>query len=134
MNSRTLCTFGLATLLVSSAWAQAISPVKANVPFDFKAGKVRLAAGEYRVSTVQPGVIKLTGGHGRSSVMVIGNAAATVVPTTPALVFHRYGSSYFLAEVWGDTVSGIQLPKTAVEKELARQNAKGETRVVAGIR
>ncbi|MGA2329118.1 MAG: hypothetical protein ABSH05_22875 [Bryobacteraceae bacterium] len=42
-------------------------------------------------------------------------------PEQSTLVFNRYGSSYFLADIWwaGDA-AGVELPKSKAEKELAK--------------
>jgi len=42
-------------------------------------------------------------------------------PEQSTLVFNRYGSSYFLADIWwAGVTSGLELPKSKTEKELAK--------------
>jgi hypothetical protein len=39
------------------------------------------------------------------------------------MLFHKYGNTYFLAEILGESgVSGMQLPETDREKELRASN------------
>jgi hypothetical protein len=49
--------------------------------------------------------------------------------STPELVFHKYGNSYFLSEIWTGLGQGRQLPKSEREKELARETRGSEVAV-----
>jgi hypothetical protein len=48
---------------------------------------------------------------------------------TAKLIFHRYGESYFLAEVWDSTENGYALPKSRTEKDTALIAARQASRV-----
>jgi hypothetical protein len=50
------------------------------------------------------------------------------------LVFHRYGNTYFLAEVWGPGNDGRQLPTTSQEREMAARIRDSNASVVAALR
>ena len=48
----------------------------------------------------------------------------------PELIFHRYGRSYFLAQIWNGEGKGQQLYKSESEKEMARTGARLEVAVL----
>ncbi|HYL15262.1 MAG TPA: hypothetical protein VEV41_19645 [Terriglobales bacterium] len=94
--------------------------LKATIPFAFTAGDITLPAGEYRVTAL----------NDTGTLLVAGTKSGFVsthpVETTPAsastrLVFHQYGNHYFLYQIWvqGENL-GRELPKTPMEKEVAR--------------
>jgi hypothetical protein len=43
--------------------------------------------------------------------------------SVPMVVFHKYGNSYFLFEIWTGGSQGHKLFKSEREKELARESA-----------
>jgi hypothetical protein len=114
-------------MAIVSAQGQTIRRLSAQIPFDFVVGDQTLSAGEYIVST--------TGQDG--SALRIGNAKASAnlirmsirvenqrKRTDSRFVFHRYGETYFLAEVWqaGDSTGRALLP-TKAERKLKRERA-----------
>lgn len=119
-------TVVFATAIVS-AQAQTIRRVAAQVPFSFVAGDKTFGAGEYIVSSANQD----------GSALLIRNAMAndTAIRLTreigprlkknhSRLVFHRYGQTYFLAEVWQEGNStGRALPPSKAERELKRKRA-----------
>jgi hypothetical protein len=106
-----------------TAPAQSGNRLEANIPFDFIIGGKTLPAGTYAVTSPV---------ESQNSVRLIRSAetrAAAVVMTVPTepktnrgpnqLVFHRYGDSYFLSQIWGDDGKVAQaLPKSKLEREL----------------
>ena len=122
-----MATILIAGCLAVSAKAQCGSVEStANIPFQFTAGQTTLPAGEYRItcqsSGYGPGSVRLrNGARGVNLVAltVIGKAREHGV-----LVFHRYGSRYFLAQFWsaGEEM-GQGLPKSRAERELERELA-----------
>jgi hypothetical protein len=119
----------------AAANAQTVN-LKANVPFDFIAeGKV-MPKGEYSVKSI--------GTDGSSTLLVRSSddRAKSLLLSHPCqageasaiskMVFHRYGSQYFLAQVWtlGNS-SGSEFRKTSREKELARAAAASDVYVAA---
>jgi hypothetical protein len=67
--------------------------------------------------------------NGTSGMIVGSNVAEALEGAEKTkLVFNRYGSQYFLAEIWvGSAALGRQLPKTSREKELAKEVASDLT-------
>lgn len=119
---------------VVPAHGQSSITVSATVPFEFKVGDKALPAGDYTVRTMS----------GTGSALAISNqdthkAAIRLTNTVQAakasnkakLVFHRYGQTYFLSEVWsGHENTGRQLVKSkqerAMESQLAAISSKSE--------
>jgi hypothetical protein len=97
------------------------SPVKANIPFDFDAGSKHFSAGEYQVSAINPqGALAIVGRDSESALVNSRRAQSSSPSASTKLIFHQYGGSYFLYQIWveGEN-SGRELPKTKLEKELA---------------
>jgi hypothetical protein len=106
-----------------------------NVPFAFQAGDKVMPAGEYRVgrvSLVLQAVQRIAQSDGDASIMVMTTPVVrTGKAVSPRLVFHRYGSSYFLTEIWTGETQGRQLSKSHGEKELAATIGTEEVAVLA---
>jgi hypothetical protein len=123
---------GLAMLMVTLALAAASAAVAngqskarmaAKVPFDFVVADKELRAGEYSVGTMsQAGdLIGITNERGD----------AALRNTSPRerrgrldakLVFHRYGSTYFLSQVWmAGEATGREIAKSKQERAIARE-------------
>jgi hypothetical protein len=97
------------------------SPVKANIPFDFDAGSKHFSAGEYKVSAINPqGALAIVGRDSESALVNSRRAQSSSPSANTKLIFHQYGGSYFLYQIWveGES-SGRELPKSRLEKELA---------------
>jgi hypothetical protein len=100
--------------------------ITANVPFRFYMGSALMPQGAYRVNEMAAGAVvrmssmQTDATKGVAAHNVDGNRKAE-----PArLVFHRYGDTYFLAEIWtGDISVGRALARSAREKELAHSGA-----------
>jgi hypothetical protein len=117
-----------------SANAQSISPVVANIPFDFTVGGKSLKAGEYsvRAFTSKGDTLLISNQKSNDGAIRLSQSIeARNVPKHGKLVFHRYGQRYFLSEVWttGER-TGRQLNKSseerAIEGQLAAISSKSE--------
>ncbi|HSU31726.1 MAG TPA: hypothetical protein VLJ11_10870 [Bryobacteraceae bacterium] len=129
-----LSIFATATLLglslVPLAHAQVTSPIRGNIPFDFQVGDTVLPAGTYvvsRLSITNPqGVLTLRGvdqKKGRTIMFSTGVMQGNSGQNTK-LVFHRYGSTYFLSQVLGGFgQNGNVLYPSKAERVTARQMA-----------
>ena len=124
MKKQILTLVGLGLFLVSmAAFAQNL-PVKANIPFDFVAGKATIPSGEYRIEAVNDSsralVIRSASGKGMEMVLSTPCESLNAADATK-LVFNRYGDRYFLSQIWvAGEKAGHALPKTHRERELAR--------------
>ena len=120
-----------------SARAQSIPRVKAEIPFEFVVGDRTMAAGEYVVlSSIQDGsAVTIRNAKTADSTIRLSNSMEPSRNDERArLVFHRYGKTYFLAEIWpGADATGRRLLKSkserAVQRELARVGAPSYERV-----
>jgi hypothetical protein len=114
--------------------AQSIS-FTANIPFDFVLSGKTMPAGEYAVSIpISPNVLWF-GSTGRSAVANVVSipvqAKDNRVPETGKLVFRRYGSQYFLAEIWrGHSSKGREIPESRTERELSKRASVGQRQTV----
>ena len=91
----------LAALLTAALPLSALAPIRANVPFAFEAGNVKLPAGTYIVSRSSSGHSITLEGVGKPGAIMLpvinsGNVAAS---KSPRLVFERLGNNYRLSDV-----------------------------------
>ncbi len=138
MKNQLFALIGLGLLLATaSAYAQT-GVVKANVPFDFIVNQTELPAGQYTIqnmgATGGPMVIEsrdLT----LTKVALPNDCQANKVPEKTKLIFHRYGSQYFLAQVWvAGNDRGRELPSSRREAEVAMDYPAQDVVVVATLR
>lgn len=96
--------------------------LRANIPFDFRAGNKLMPAGEYSIEEHGSLVVMRSTGDGKETIALLTNSAVGVDSTRNArLEFSRYGSAYFLSAIWEPySRDGRQVPATAREKELAK--------------
>lgn len=120
-----LLTLALATT-AATANGQDQQMVKANVPFEFIVGDKTLPAGEYVIRRVGVAgdalAIQATASNHKT--VRLANLARRA-DKSAALVFHRYGETFFLSQIWvGGNGQGRQLLKSraqrAIERELSR--------------
>ncbi|HXZ12055.1 MAG TPA: hypothetical protein VEG64_06660 [Candidatus Sulfotelmatobacter sp.] len=105
-----------------------------NIPFEFQAGNQTLPPGDYRIETVR------TGAGAMQRLRLVDSSASKVVMTLPVeskhgipepkLIFHRYGQTYFLSQIWTGESMGRQLFESNREKEISRWDANGELALV----
>ena len=128
------------TMLPLLATAQLTSSEKlvAQVPFEFVLGNKVVPAGEWIVQSASMD----------SKVIQIRNTDAAVAmlsmpilveskqaPAKCTLVFHKYGSNYFLSEVKIEgTRNGYQLPETKAEREIRAQNGPATNEILLASR
>ena len=127
---------GTALLVLMAATAHAQS--RFDVPFTFHIGDKTLAAGRYSVSSATTSGVLLIRSNAGQSMMVLPlcNVPAPKPPSADKLVFHRYGTAYFLSQVWigGDNV-GSQLRQSKAEREIASTTRSTQTtQVYASLR
>lgn len=115
-------------LAVSAAVAQT-SPgdVVVNIPFSFVVANQQMQPGRYIVAPASFGVLRIANSRdSKSQTFASAYSVQHSAPSGPKLVFHRYGDSYFLAEVWnGDGATGRQLIQSKAEKEIASTPVNG---------
>ncbi|HSA93476.1 MAG TPA: hypothetical protein VLE48_10730 [Terriglobales bacterium] len=120
----------------ATANAQSDRSITVKVPFDFVVENQKLPAGEYRVQALH---------SDRSDRMLLrreGGGAVTTVFTLPVrtldaaseskLVFKRYGSQYFLSQIWMQSAdAGREVLIGRAEQEAAKANGSKRLVVLA---
>ena len=136
MKYTTLKAFAFVGLLLvlaaASVQAQTRNKIKANIPFDFAVGDVKLKAGQYMVDRVDMNMLILTSMDGKVKALSLAprNVERTRNNASEGLVFNHYGDRYFLSEAWINGNGNGLCPSKAerrVGRELAKANGKPET-------
>jgi hypothetical protein len=101
-----------------------------NIPFAFTVAGSTLPPGHYIVTRLNNNL----GIHDRENRGLFAPTHSAQRPAhenTTKIVFHRYGDTYFLSEVWasGDSLGRVLFPSRA-ERELAESNKEREVAVV----
>ena len=129
-------TLSIALLaLVSTMFAQT-SPgdVVADVPFAFTVAGETFPAGRYIVKPADEHSVRIFRPQ-TTGIFVPTHASVKTTSDETKLVFHRYGDSYFLAEVWNGGGIGKELFRSKAEKEIiARLNGSRPKAEVAVLR
>jgi hypothetical protein len=118
----------LTAALVASGFGQLSIPLKANIPFDFQVGNKMFPAGEYRLEPMNSTLlIRSTDKSANAAMILVGSCRTLKAQERSKLIFHRYGSNYFLSKVWvaGET-AGADVPTSSREKEIANSGAATE--------
>lgn len=112
--------------IIAAAQMKPGDRVVTQVPFKFMVGTVEMPAGEYTVQLADQKLVLLTVGNLEAKRWVYAKAIPDQgsKAQNAALVFHRYGDRYFLAELKvEDSRTSYALQPTKLEKELRAQNA-----------
>lgn len=107
-----------------SAMAQDRARVTADVPFEFSVGSKTMPAGKYTIGNLSPSSpLMLIRGVDRKAVICVHSQSATSLKESnrTKLVFRRYGSQYFLAQIWtrGDR-DGTEFPASKAERRVRK--------------
>jgi hypothetical protein len=118
-NSISKSSLLVLSLLLTVAGAHAQTAARANVPFAFKVGTTQMPAGTYTIrNDAGSSVIAVRNVQTGTSALAMGRRESPS-KQTDKLIFHRYGSQYFLTAILGGKGSqGMDLPATKQEKEL----------------
>lgn len=130
MKKHLLSTLAIATVLttmmVVSAHAQNAGTITVTIPFEFTAVNKTLPAGDYVVRLEDSrSELKIQKSDGSTAEFVLINPVYGRDPQNHSkLVFHRYGSQYFLAQVWiVGSSSGEELRQSTQERGIRRELA-----------
>jgi len=123
-----IAVIAMTLLAASAAMAQGtVGDVVVNVPFGFVVGTHQMQPGRYVVGPMAPGILRIYDTQVSDNQLLFPvNSTQSNTPKGAKLVFHRYGDSYFLSEVWnGSGNSGKQLLTSKAEKEIASGRVSG---------
>jgi hypothetical protein len=119
----------LSTFMAGECRAQSRT-IEATVPFAFEVGDKTMPAGKYRIESIATGagslqVIRSAKGDLQVTLSAIAVPAKNA-NSGPELIFHRYGTHYFLAQIQTGGGHGRQLFESQQEKKLAHSEAMNE--------
>jgi len=101
--------------------------LRAMIPFDFSVRGKTLPAGEYEIKriTMAPDGLIISGVNNREhEIFDTEPVSRWKAPNRGEIIFHRYGDSYFLSEVFaGGEQAGREVPVSDQEKTLRREMA-----------
>jgi len=107
--------------------------VTVNVPFAFSVQSEQFSAGEYSMSLVNERTVAIRDTAGKKAIVAITNTVtkgSEVLP--PQLVFHRYGTQYFLTQAWlRQSDTGREFLVTPDEIRMAREYPQQQVTLVA---
>ena len=135
MNRKLFGALAIAILaLVVNVNAQ--NKTKADVPFSFDLGGKALPAGTYTVEPINSQAIAVRNVETRKAALINTESAERRDSQSPKLVFHKYGDTYFLYEVWNGSNLGMEIPESGREKEvkMASGNGAAPQEVVVALR
>ena len=115
-------------LMAAMASAQTVQRVTVTVRFPFVAGSHNLPAGDYTIELNHEKdtmILRSEDRSGNNVVMLASNSERAANPGQSYAIFQRYGSQYFLAEVWRQG-AGQTLNPGKLERELASKHSKVE--------
>lgn len=117
----------LSSLLLPLAHAQVNRAIHGNVPFTFNVGNTAFPAGNYvvRSTTAGQNVLAIESlDHRAAAIMFLSSQIQSGSGQKTKLVFHRYGDTYFLSQVWqGFGNDGVQLMPSKAERATAERMA-----------
>lgn len=109
------------------AVARAQSPnrlMKFNVPFEFSVGERTMPAGEYVITLLGrdsnlPAVLIKSGDGRAAQILQMTPVEAKRLRESATLVFNRYGSSHFLAQIWTPSErAGLKVRRSPAERKM----------------
>jgi hypothetical protein len=105
--------------------------VVVDVPFAFIVGGSTLPPGHYIVSRVNQDDLAIHDRQNHGVFVSAHSAQRSRHENESKMVFHRYGDTYFLSEVWvGGNTIGRALFRSRAERDLAGRQAERELAVV----
>jgi len=126
VNAFTLLSliFSLSAISVYAQSRTLISKVK--IPFDFSIRDKTLPAGVYSVERIfQDALLIRSEDCQEACVSLTMPVRAKESPETGRLLFHRYGETYFLFQIWEPgSDDGRQILKSGAERSIERDMAK----------
>ncbi len=130
MRKHSILLVCVVVLIIGSAMslqAQSADGVKAKIPFSFVVGQKVLPAGSYTVTRLGANspdlarVVRST--DGRYTAIIIAGTSDQAAHGAPALIFHRYGDTYFLSSVRANSHSTLFRSATEEAKVAAKLRA-----------
>jgi hypothetical protein len=120
----------------TSACAQVMDSIEADVPFDFTVRNQVMPAGHYiikRLDDSRPGVMTIRGSDSHEArIFLTGDAQIAKEPRHNELIFDRVGDQYFLSRIFEvGNEYGVAVKKSRSERKLETEGAMLERQTVA---
>ena len=98
-----------------------------QIPFDFAASNQQFLAGDYTIkSDVSTGTVVIRREDGPEFVIATYSGGENKDYAHAKLVFHQYGTHFFLSQVWPAGATGRELSKSRKEVEMAKSSPQPE--------
>jgi hypothetical protein len=128
MKNTIVKTLAMASLVLVLAGvtvqAQTGDGLEVSIPFDFTAGTAKLKAGVYTVKRMSDRALAIRSQDGKRTALLnapLSLGSRSSDDAGQRLVFNKYGSQYFLAQVWLEFDNGRQLFTSSAEIRAARE-------------
>lgn len=123
------------TLLAANAFGQTGKTATANVTFDFQIGDHLYPAGNYRIesfSSWSDNILRIRNLGGTSkNQLIMSNLSNAGTRQMPRLVFHKYGETYFLREIFLNTGKwGYSIPPSSRQRENEKNLALASVKTI----
>lgn len=127
-----LAVASLVAMLTPALEGQEQMLFRVSIPFEFVAGGVHLAAGDYLAFHATPTILKLVRADGRGSAWIAVKASPVIAKENRnQLVFNVYGADYFLASVQtGHDQQVHECFRCRTEVNLAAQYRRNDVKTV----
>jgi hypothetical protein len=103
----------------------------ANIPFGFTVANRTLPPGRYTVTRMGETTLRIFGSHNQGTVVLSTRVEGKARESSGKMVFHRYGDTYFLSEVWvAASGTGRKVFRSRSEEEPAGRHAEMEIAVL----
>jgi hypothetical protein len=118
---------------VTTQYAQNITRLEGNIPFDFKVGNNSFASGEYSVKS-KGFLLRVMGADGHQNISLFAQPGKDTNHSDTdqgQLIFNKYGDQYFLSKVVSPRVAfEFDIPKSKAEKEVVHTLAAADSKIV----
>jgi hypothetical protein len=98
-----------------------------NIPFAFTVANHTLPPGRYTVTHIGGTALGIFNSHHQGTVALTSEVERRPLNNVGKMVFHRYGNTYFLSEIWGAASgNGRKVFQSRAEKEFTERKAEME--------
>ncbi len=105
--------------------------LKVNIPFPFVVGNQTLPSGHYVVTRFSDSTLRFYNSQKQGAFVSTHSVEGKAPESAGKMIFHHYGNTYFLFEVWSPAKgTGRQVFTSRAEEELARQGTEKQVAVV----
>ena len=129
-----LPAFLLAMLAAGAIYAQdSLTVVKAKIPFEFIVRDKTLPDGNYQFNEVfaQPNMPRIKNTKTLDVVVIHAVSVEKGKQVKPMFVFRRYGEQYYIAQIWNGSNAGIEVPKSRMELQVAKNYTQPQVIYIA---